>query len=51
MVVTRLDILKHVLIILDIGEEVQKILIDNGISLVKNLLNTTDEAYQSLVDK
>ena len=51
MGVTRLGILQNVQTILDIGKEGQKLLIDNWISSVKKLGNTTDEAYQSLVDE
>ena len=51
MVVHRLDILQRVITIVDIDQEVQKILIDNGISSAGNLLNATYKAYQYLVDK
>ena len=49
MVVTRLGILQNVQTILEIGKEGQKLLIDHGISSVRKLRNTTDEAYQYLV--
>ena len=51
MAVTRLGILQNVQTILDIGKEGQKLLIDHGISSVRKLQKTTDEAYQSLVDE
>ena len=51
MAVTRLEILQHVLTILEIGKEGQNLLIDHGISSVRKLPNATDEVYQSLVDK
>ena len=41
MVVTRLDILKHVLTALESGKYGQKLLIDHIISLVRNIPNDT----------
>ena len=51
MTVTSIGIIKNVQIILYIGKEGQKLLIDHGISSVIKLRNTIDEAYQSLVDE
>ena len=51
MVVTRLGILQNVQKIPEIGKEGQKLLIYHGISSLRKLHNTTDEVYQSLVDK
>ena len=51
MGVTRLDILHRVLTILDIGKELQKLLLDQGIISVRNLPNAADEACQYLLDK
>ena len=51
MVLTRLNILQHVPTTLDIDQEGQNILVDHGISLLRKLLNSTDEAYQYLMDK
>ena len=45
MAVTRLEILQHVIITLDIGKEIQKLLIDHGVSSVRKILNAIDEAY------
>ena len=50
MAVTRHGILQNVKTILYIEKEGQKLLIDHGISSVRKLRNTTDYAYQSLVD-
>ena len=51
MAMTILGILQNVQTILEIWEEGQKLLIDHGISSVRKLRNTKDEAYQYLVDK
>ena len=51
MVVTRLEILQHVLIIIDIDKKGQKILIDHGIISVRKLLNDTNNAYQYMSEK
>ena len=51
MVLTRLNILQHVPTTLDIYQEGQNILVDHGINLLRKLLNSTDEAYQYLMDK
>ena len=51
MVLTRLNILQHVPTTLDIDQEGQNILVDHGIRLLIKLLNSTDEAYQYLMDK
>ena len=50
MAITRLNILQHVLTILDIRKEGQKILLDHGISTVRNLLNAIYKAYQCLLE-
>ena len=46
-----LDILQYLLTILVIGKEGQKLLVDYGISSMRKLLNTTNDAYQYLVEK
>ena len=51
MVVTRLEILQHVLIILEVEKEGQKILIDHETSSVRNLLNDTYDAYQYMSEE
>ena len=51
MVVTRIEILQHVLIILEIGNKGQKILIDHGIRSKRKLLNDTYDAYQYMSEK
>ena len=51
MAVNRLDILRHVITVTEIGKEGHKLLIENGISSVIKLINSTDDAYQYLVDK
>ena len=51
MVVTRLEILQYVLTILDIEKEGQKLLIDQGIDYVRNIIHTNHETHQSLVNK
>ena len=51
MVVNRIDILQHVLAILEIGKEGQNLLTDHGISSARKPINATYEAYQYLVDK
>ena len=51
MVVTRIEILQHVLIIIDIDKKGQKILIDHGIISVRKLLNDTNNAYQYMSEK
>ena len=45
MVVTRLNILYHVLTILEVGKEGKNILIDHVISSVIELINYTFEVY------
>ena len=44
MAATRIDILKHVLTLIYIGKEVQKLFIDHGIKSLRKLLNVTYEA-------
>ena len=50
MAVTKLGILQNLKKVIEIGKERKKLLIDHGISLVRKLCYTTDEAYQYLVD-
>ena len=45
MAVNRLKILQNVLTMVEIGKEVQKLLIDHGISAARKLPNARDEAY------
>ena len=51
MAVTRLKILKHVLKILDINKEGQKLLIGQGVDYVSKLIHNKNEIYQSPVEK
>ena len=50
MLENRLNIFQHVLKILEIDTEVQKLLIDQVIIYATNIINATGGTYQYLVD-
>ena len=51
MAVIILAILQNVLAILEIGIEGDNLLLDHGISLLRDITNTADEAYQYMAKK